>query len=292
MKDKPRLNRSLGDMGLNELLSEINSSAKAETSGNDSQLNYLPLHAIQAGKYQPRKEFDKEALQELAESISAQGVIQPIVVRSVTNNRYEIIAGERRFRAAQLAGLQEIPAVIRKVSDEAAVAMALIENIQREDLNVVEEATALQRLIEEFTMTHEQVAEAVGKSRASVSNMLRILQLNEDVRIMVEHGDLDFGHAKVLLSLEGFMQSQAARTIVAKDLSVRETEKLVQKMKGPNKSQTTHKAIDPDIIRFQTDLSDRLGARVTIDHGPKGKGKLVIEYHSLDELDGILSHIK
>jgi ParB family chromosome partitioning protein len=234
-----------------------------------------------------------DTLEELASSIRAQGVVQPIVVRPIAGNRYEIIAGERRWRAAQMAGLHEIPAVVRDVPDQAAMAMALIENIQREELNPMEEAMALHRLIEEFGLTHQQTADAVGRSRASVSNLLRLLGLKEDVKRMLVNGDLEMGHARALLALEGEQQSQLARQVVAKGLSVRETERLIKRsLEEPQGGQHPPKRPDPDIERLAQDLGERIGAAVAIQHGAKGKGKLVIQYNSLDELDGILTHIK
>jgi len=269
-------------------------SADAQAANGDEQLlKELPVDLVQRGKYQPRKDIEPESLQELADSIKAQGVMQPIVVRPVSDRKYEIIAGERRWRATQLAGLDVIPAVVRDVSDEAAIAMALIENIQREDLNPIEEAVALQRLQQEFDLTQQEVAEAVGKSRSTVANLLRLMSLQEDVRRLVEHGDLEMGHARALLALDGPDQSQAARQVVGKGLSVRQTEALVRHLQAartaPAKKETT---MDPNIRHLQDDLSQRLGTRVQIQHSAKGKGKLVLPYSSLDELDGILSHIK
>jgi len=215
------------------------------------------------------------------------------VVRPIGEpGRFEIIAGERRWRAAQLAGLHEIPAVVRDVPDRAAIAMALIENIQREELNPMEEASALQRLIDEFALTHQQAAEAVGRSRAAVSNLLRLLTLAEEVRGLVEKGELEMGHARALLALEGNAQVQAARQVVAKGLSVRETEQLVRRQHEPAKPKPAPAAQDPDVRRLQEELAERLGAKVQFQQGAKGKGKLVIHYNSLDELDGILNHIK
>lgn len=252
----------------------------------------LPVDLIQRGKYQPRRDMAPESLRELADSIIAQGVIQPISVRPIANQRYEIIAGERRWRAAQLAGLDVIPVVIRDVSDQAAIAMALIENIQREDLNPIEEAVSLQRLQQEFDLTQQEVATAVGKSRSTVANLLRLMTLQEDVQRLVEHGDLEMGHARALLGLEGPNQSQAARTVVAKGLTVRQTEALVRHLLAKKTLPASTKQLDPNIRHLQDDLSQRLGAPVQIQHSAKGRGKLVLSYNSLDELDGILSHIK
>jgi len=260
----------------------------------DGKLAHLPVELIQRGKYQPRRDMHPEALEELAESIKAQGVMQPIVVRSVGEGRYEIIAGERRWRATQLAGLDKIPAVIREVPDEAAIAMALIENIQRENLNPIEEAVALKRLQDEFELTHAEVAQAVGKSRATVTNLLRLIALNDEVKTLLEHGDLEMGHARALLTLEPQQQKDIARQIVAKGLSVRQTEALVrhyQEAKDQDKLKP-ELVVSADIRRLQDSLSETLGAGVEIQHGTKGKGKLVISYNSLDELDGILAHIK
>jgi ParB family chromosome partitioning protein len=218
--------------------------------------------------------------------------MQPIVVRPVSDRKYEIIAGERRWRATQLAGLDVIPAVVRDVSDEAAIAMALIENIQREDLNPIEEAVALQRLQQEFGLTQQEVADAVGKSRSTVANLLRLMTLEEDVRRLVEHGDLEMGHARALLALEGSHQSQTARSVAGKGLSVRQTEALVRNLLAKKDKPSPTRTVDPNIRRLQDDLARRLGARVQIQHTARGKGKLVLAYNSLEELDGILSHIK
>jgi ParB family chromosome partitioning protein len=260
----------------------------------DGKLAHLPLELIQRGKYQPRRDMHTEALEELAESIKAQGVMQPIVVRPIGEGRYEIIAGERRWRATQIAGLDKIPAVIRDVPDEAAIAMALIENIQRENLNPIEEAVALKRLQDEFELTHAEVAQAVGKSRTTITNLLRLIALSEEVKTLLEHGDLEMGHARALLTLDGETQRAIARQIVAKGLSVRQTEALVRlHQEGRNSEKVkTEVAVSADIRRLQNQLSDTLGAGVEIQHGAKGKGKLVISYNSLDELDGILGHIK
>ena len=235
-----------------------------------------------------------DSLEELAASIRAQGVVQPIVVRPVSANKYEIIAGERRWRAAQIAGLHEVPVVVRDVPDQTAMAMALIENIQREDLNPMEEATALQRLILEFELTHQEAAEAVGRSRVAVSNLLRLFDLSDVVKKMVECGDLGMGHARALLGLQGDAQIEAARRVVDKGMSVRETEQLVRQAQSPAVKAKSSKSIenDPDVRRLQEDLSERLGAAVNFQHSAKGKGKLVIQYNSLDELEGILEHIK
>ncbi len=288
------LGRGLGDL-LQAPAVAVTATAEAEPAAQQATalegLKMLPLDVIQSGKYQPRKDIDVGALEELASSIRTQGVLQPIVVRPISKDRYEIIAGERRWRAAQLANLEQIPTMIREVSDETTMALALIENIQRENLNPMEEAAALQRLMDEFNMTHQQIAESVGKPRSSVTNLLRLNGLNADVKTLVEHGDLELGHAKVLLTLEGTAQSQAARMVVAKGLSVRETESLAKRLQSPAKQLYKQKVIDPDVLNLQQRLAEKVGAMVQIQHNAKGKGKLVIHYHSLDELDGILEHI-
>ena len=267
--------------------------SESPAAAEEGALRELPVDLVLRGKYQPRRDIEPESLQELADSIRAQGVMQPIVVRPISDRRYEIVAGERRWRATQLAGLDVIPALIRHVSDEAAIAMALIENIQREDLTPIEEAAALQRLQQEFELTQQQVAEAVGKSRSTVANLLRLMTLEEDVRRLVEHGDLEMGHARALLALQGADQSQAARSVAGRGLSVRQTEALVRRLLASrDKPEEEKPALDPNIRHLQDDLAQRLGTRVQIKHGAKGKGKLVLAYNSLDELDGILSHIK
>lgn len=289
--------RGLG-RGLESLLSSasVNLEDSADESGavENGQLSNLPVDLIKPGKYQPRQDFDQEALNELADSIRAQGVVQPIVVRPVGEGKeYEIIAGERRWRATQLAGLHEIPAVIREVPDQAAIAMALIENIQREDLNPLEEARALARLIDEFDMTHQQVSEAVGRSRTAVTNLLRLLDLTPEVKEMLEHAQLDMGHGRALLALDGAQQIHAARLVASKGSSVRETERLVKRMVAEEHAPPEVKPkVDPNIRNLEQDLSERLGAKAQIQHTPKGGGKLVIHYGSVDELDGILAHIK
>lgn len=257
----------------------------------DGVLRSLPVDLIQRGKYQPRLDIAAESLRELADSILAQGIMQPIVVRPIPGQKFEIIAGERRWRATQLAGLDVIPALVRDVSDQAAIAMALIENIQREDLNPIEEAAALQRLQREFDLTQQEVATAVGKSRSTVANLLRLMTLQEDVRRLLEHGDLEMGHARALLGLAEADQSAAARTVVAKGLTVRQTEALVRSLLEKKTRPTSLKQLDPNVRRLQDDLSQRLGAQVLIQHTSKGRGKVVVSYNSLDELDGILRHI-
>jgi ParB family chromosome partitioning protein len=255
-----------------------------------NELQKLPIEFLHSGKYQPRKDMSEEALEELASSIRSQGIIQPIVVRPVAENSFEIIAGERRWRAAQIARLESVPCIVKDVPDEAAVAIALIENIQREDLNAMEEAIALNRLLNEFELTHQQVADAVGKSRTTVTNLLRLNNLNSDVKILLEHGDIEMGHARCLLALEGEAQSDAARLAVAKALTVRETEKLVRSILEPVAAKEAPEK-DPDVKRLEQKLADNLGAKVEINYNAKGKGKLVISYTNLDELDGILNRI-
>lgn len=290
--------RGLG-RGLDELLGISSAPASAVPSENESQtssgdMRHLPVDRIQRGRFQPRQDFAAEALQELADSILAQGVVQPVVVRPLTGEqgKYELIAGERRWRATQLAGLHEIPAIIRDVPDQAAMAMGLIENIQREELNPIEEAAALHRLIEEFGLTHQETAESVGRSRAAVSNLLRLLSLESKVKSLLEERSLEMGHARALLPLLGSVQVEAAERVAKKGLSVRETEQLVRRMQQPDVAKSETKEMDPDIRRFQQTLSEKLGANVQIQHGAKGKGKMIIQYNNLDELDGILEHIK
>ena len=287
--------------GLDALLSKPAAAAPEANSDEVSPgdgLRTIPVDLLQRGQYQPRVDMRQESLQELAESIRAQGVVQPIVVRPIgkTGNtqRYEIIAGERRWRAAQLAGLQEMPVVVRDVADEDAIAMALIENIQREDLNPLEEATALDRLIREFDLTHAEAAQAVGRSRASVSNLLRLQELSPKVKPLLEERQLDMGHARALLAITNAVQQlDVARQIVKKGLSVRETERLIKRMLGGDSKQKPAKpSAGGDIRRLEIEVSEKLGAKVNLQHGAKGAGKIVISYNSLDELDGILKHIK
>ena len=297
--------RKLGK-GLDVLLSRGSTDTMASLLGNsiarttpsqavekDGDLKNIPIDLIQRGKYQPRTDMHEEALEELAASIRGQGVMQPIVVRPISSDKYEIIAGERRWRATQIAGLDSIPAIIKPVGDEAAIAMSLIENIQRENLNPIEEATALKRLQDEFELTQQEVADAVGKSRATVTNLMRLIGLTIDVRRMLEHGDLEMGHARALLSLPDIQQSEAARSIVGKGLSVRQTESLVRRLIAEigSNNRATPKMVDPDIKTLEESLADKLGAKVMIQHTAKGKGRLVLKYNSLDELEGILSHI-
>jgi len=292
----PAKRRGLG-RGLDALLTsniEIDDDDAAQsnlTSVDGSELQYLPIEQLQQGKYQPRKDMSAEALDDLSNSIRSQGIIQPIVVRNVDVNTYEIIAGERRWRAAQLAGIDKIPCIIKNVEDEAAIAIALIENIQREDLNAMEEAIALERLLTEFELTHQEVANAVGKSRTAVSNLLRLNKLNEDVKTLLEHGDIEMGHARALLALEDDLQSNTARTVVAKDLTVRETEALIKKIQAPEKV-IENREKDPDTKSLEQNLSEKFGSQVTIAHNKKGKGKLVISYTNLEELDGIVARFR
>jgi len=267
------------------------SNSVATQGHRDGDLRHVPIELIQRGKYQPRTDMHEQALEDLANSIKQQGVMQPIVIRPIDDDRYEIIAGERRWRASQLAGLDSIPAIIKPVSDESAIAMALIENIQRENLNPIEEATALKRLQDEFELTQQEVADAVGKSRASVTNLIRLIGLSPDVRRMLEHGDLEMGHARAMLSLSDSQQTEAARTVVGKGLSVRQTESLVRRLTATEESGDTPAGVDPDIKNLEENLADKLGAKVMIQHTATGKGKLILKYNSLDELDGILSHI-
>ena len=288
--------RGLG-RGLDALLATSQSSAQkqqqqasSDLTPVESELNKLPIEYLKPGKYQPRKDMSPDALEELASSIRSQGVIQPIVVRQTDKNSYEIIAGERRWRAAQMAQLDNVPCLIKDVPDEAAVAIALIENIQREDLNAMEEAQALNRLMKEFELTHAEVAEAVGKSRTSVTNLLRLNNLNDDVKLLLEHGDIEMGHARALLALEGEQQTEAAQIVSGKALTVRDTEKLVRKYLEPA-APKPEKKIDPDVQNLMNRLSENLGTAVNIDHNAKGKGKITISFSDLEQLDGILSKI-
>jgi ParB family chromosome partitioning protein len=274
------------------LLSAAAAGADERSSADISSLDELPITDIVRGRYQPRREFDQGSLEELAASIRAQGVMQPVVVRPRAQGGYELIAGERRWRAAQLAGLAQIPAVIRDVSDEQASAMALIENIQREDLNPLEEAAALDRLKDEFELTQQQVADAVGKSRVAVTNLLRLLNLAPAVRNLLSAGDLEMGHARALLSLSAMDQERLAADVVERQLSVRQTEALVRNAQSAARSKPAKPARSADTARLERELSDRLGAEVRIDHKANGKGRLVIGYSTLEELDGILRHLK
>ncbi|MFE1812415.1 ParB/RepB/Spo0J family partition protein [Metapseudomonas otitidis] len=285
--------RGLG-RGLDALLGGNNATVLQEeaSKADTRELQNLPLDLIQRGKYQPRRDMDPTALEELAQSIKAQGVMQPIVVRPIGGGRFEIIAGERRWRASQQAGLDRIPALVREVPDEAAIAMALIENIQREDLSPIEEAVALQRLQQEFQLTQQQVAEAVGKSRVTITNLLRLIGLPEEVKTLLAHGDLEMGHARALLGLPLERQVEGARHVVARGLTVRQTEALVRQWLNTREKPVDAVKSDPDISRLEQRLAERLGAPVQIKHGQKGKGQLVIRYNSLDELQGVLAHIR
>jgi len=292
---KKRLGR-----GLDALLTKpaAQTAAVTDSAPNDT-LKDIPVELLQRGQYQPRVDMRQDSLENLADSIRAQGVVQPIVARPLVNTggeqRYEIVAGERRWRAAQIAGLESIPAIVRDVPDEAAIAMALIENIQRENLNPLEEARALDRLIREFDLTHAEAAEAVGRSRASVSNLLRLRELSDKVKPLLESRQLEMGHARALLAIsDPTKQYDAARQVVKNGLSVRETERLVKRAleKGTAKPAGKATSADSDIRRLELDVSEKLGAKVNVQHTSKGSGKLVISYNNLDELDGILKHIK
>jgi ParB family chromosome partitioning protein len=283
--------RGLG-RGLDALLGGPGSAAAA-SSEQAGDLRHVPVDLLERGRFQPRLLMDDEALTSLAESIRERGVLQPIVVRPIAKGRFEIIAGERRWRASQQAGLADVPVIVLDVADEDALAIALIENIQRENLNAMEEAVALKRLVDEFGLTHARAAQAVGRSRAAVSNLLRLLELNDDVRGLVESGALDMGHARALLAIVGRRQSQAATEVVAKGLSARETEALVKRiLSSAAAPRTSDAAADPDVRRLERELKEHLGARVEIKARSRGRGALLIHYTSLDELDGILKHIK
>lgn len=261
-----------------------------ETQGREQQ-RALPVGSLQPGKYQPRTQMDSASLEELAASIRAQGLMQPILVRPIGEDRFEIVAGERRWRAAQMAGLVEVATLIREIPDESALAMALIENIQRENLNPLEEAQGLQRLIDEFAMTHQQAADAVGRSRPAASNLLRLLQLAQPVQDMLMRGEIDMGHARALLPLSGALQVQLAQRVAHKGLSVRDAERLAQQALKPPKSVAAQKP-DRDVLRLQDELSDVLGAQVQIRTNRKGAGKIQIEFGDLDQLEGILQRLR
>jgi len=260
-------------------------------SGGEQSLKYLSLDTMEGGPFQPRQIINHESIEQLAESIKSQGVLQPIVVRQKPDQRYEIIAGERRWRAAQLAGIDTVPVIVRDISDEEAMAIALIENIQRENLNPIEEARALKRLADNLSLTHLEVAEAVGKSRASITNLLRLLSLNDDVQTMLEQRLIEMGHARALLGLSGSIQSQMAKTVQVRGLSVRETERLVKRIQEGRPIDKKTPIIDPNIRSLEQSLAERLGAQVNIRHGNKG-GMVTIRYHNVDELEGILEHIQ
>lgn len=276
---------------LNELLGDSPKVSTRPVAAKDGLKN-LPVEYLQRGVYQPRQEIDESSLLELAESIEAQGIIQPIVVRPITDHKYEIIAGERRWRAAQLAGLAEVPVVIRELDDEATMAMALIENIQREDLNPMEEARALQRLVDEFQLSHQEVATSIGKSRTAVTNTLRLNQLHHDVQKLLENGDIEMGHARAILALPQAQQVSVARMVSNKSFTVRQTEQYVRNLLGGEKKEPEKtENSSADIRQLENKLSDQLGAKVILQHQNKGNGKLIIHYNSSDELEGILEHI-
>ena len=281
--------------GLTALLANSDVDAMIEPKGDD-ELRVIDVDLIERGPWQPREHFDEEALQELADSIATQGVVQPIVVRQKTSaggrERFEIVAGERRWRASQKAGLSQVPAVIKTFDDQTAAAVSLIENIQRENLNPLEESSALKRLIDEFDMTHQQVADSVARSRASVSNLLRLQELNPDVKALLAMRDIDMGHARALLAIEGMQQSSVAKEVAKKGLSVRETEALIRKLTSPAKKSKASTKKDPDIIKLEERLTESLGAPVKIKQKARGKGSLEISYSSLDVLDGILNKIE
>ena len=283
---KKRLGR-----GLSSLIGNIDEVTHVSEQDRTSGLSEIDIDRIQRGKYQPRQNFDQQSLQELADSIRSQGIVQPIVVRP-EGGHFELVAGERRWRAAQIAGLQKIPAVVRELDGKSAAAIALIENIQREDLNPLEESHALMRLIDEFDLTHQQVADSVGRSRASVSNLLRLLDLADPVKELVNRGLLDMGHARALLGLIRHDQIEVANIVVKRGLSVRETEALVkQVLKGGSGKKAVAEKFDPDIRRLETQISEKLGAAVKIKSGKQGSGQLIVGFHNPDELEGILNHL-
>jgi ParB family chromosome partitioning protein len=299
MVKKKRLGRTLDSLLSKPVDATPADSGNSTSAGTESDVfKNIAVDLLQRGQYQPRDDMRQDTLEDLAASIRAQGVVQPIVVRPITgksggSQRYEIIAGERRWRASQQAGLSTVPVIVREVDDEGALAIALIENIQRENLNAMEEAVALKRLVDEFGLTHARVAEAVGRSRAAVSNLMRLLELNDDVRALVESGALDMGHARALLAISGPRQSQVASEVVARGLSARDTEALVKRiLSTATPGRGGSRAVDPDVQRLERELKEHLGARVEIKARSRGRGSLVIHYTSLDELDGILKHIK
>ena len=285
MVKKPGLGRGL-DMLLSSTIKDVNSK--------DGELKKLPVEKISKGEYQPRLSIDPDALQDLAESIKAQGLVQPVVVRRLDSGNYELIAGERRWRASQMAGLHTIPAIIRDIPDQAAAAMSLIENIQREDLNPLEEALAMSRLIADFGLTHQQTAESVGRSRTAVTNLLRLIDLEDKTKELLDSRQLDMGHARALLALSGKEQTDTALSVAKRQLSVRETERLVKKLQGAGSDDKTKAPVKKalEVQKLEERLSEKLGAHVIIQYNTKGKGKLVVEYNNLDELDGILEHIQ
>ena len=282
--NKSRL-KGLG-RGLDTLL-----AANQDDEGDKGELQMLPTHALQPGKYQPRTRMDPGSLEELAASIKAQGIMQPIMVRPVGADTYEIIAGERRWRASRIAGLVQVPCLVREIADEAALAMSLIENIQREDLNPLEEAGGIQRLIDEFDMTHQQAADAVGRSRPAASNLLRLLNLAKPVQELLMAGDIDMGHARALLPLDGASQVQLANQVAARQLSVRDTERLVQQVLNPRLKKTPPQP-DRDLLRLEEEIADAIGASVKIKANKKGAGEVSIRFGSLDQLDGLLGRLR
>ena len=298
MSERKKLGKGLGALlspgGAQNMSSLFSKSSGDSVKGPsvvvEGELKHIPLDLIQRGKYQPRAEFNEAALEELALSIKSQGLMQPIVIRSIGPQKYEIIAGERRWRAAQIAGLDSMPALVRTISDEAAIAMSLIENIQREDLNPIEEALALKRLQDEFKLTQQEVANAVGRSRTAVTNLMRLVGLHADVQKMLQKGLLEMGHARAILTLSDTKQVDFARKIAKQGLSVRQTEELVRKSNN-SKPVVPKTSIDPNIKNLEESLGDKLGAKVLIEHKPNGKGRLIFTYNSLDELDGILEHL-
>jgi ParB family chromosome partitioning protein len=291
MAFKRGLGRGLDVLIIGNSTSKPNKKATLPEIPQRDILQKVAIDQLKPGVYQPRKHMDPEALEDLSQSIKSQGILQPLLVRAVDDG-YEIIAGERRWRAAQQAKLKEVPVLIRELSDQAILAIALIENIQRENLNPMEESMALQRLIDEFSMTHQAIAEIIGRSRSTISNLLRLQSLHTDVKYMLENNDLEMGHARALLSLSADAQHEIAREIVSQALSVREAEKLVrQYQQPPQKTSTKNSTNNPDTLLLQTDLAEKLGAKVKISHNTSGKGKLQIQYNSLDELEGILAHI-
>lgn len=286
MAKKPGLGR-----GLDMLLSSA--TIKKDNVVKETELKQLPVDRIQKGPYQPRLSIDPDALQELAESIKSQGLVQPVIVRRLDSGLYELIAGERRWRAAQIAGLHDIPAIVRVIPDQAAAAMSLIENIQREDLNALEESIAMNRLIQEFGLTHQETATAVGRSRTAVSNLLRLLELEDEVKKLLETKQIDMGHARALLALEGQTQRETAKKVAQKGMSVRDTERLVKNILNNKQSSASPEKEKPvEVSKLEQSLAEKLGAEINIKYNSRGKGKLIIAYNSLDELDGILEHIK
>ena len=284
---KSRLGRNLDMLLSGQPFEDLVQTVKP----HKEELRHLPIEWLQAGRYQPRREFAQEALEDLANSIRTQGIINPIVVRLIGENCYEIIAGERRWRAAQLANLNEVPVLIKVISDETALAISLIENIQRQDLNPLEEAEGIQRLINEFKLTHQEIAKTLGRSRTTITNLLRLLSLVPQVKLLLQQGQIEMGHARALLSLSGNLQIQAAEKIVKNKLSVREAERLVQNASHSKPDLSTSLKVDTDVQQLERKLSETLGAKVYFKQTTKGKGQLIIHYNSLEELDGILSHL-